>query len=116
MASEILTGLRVHRIFTTLGHYWISMKMLGEIRRMHLPGKVSLHEIAKRTGLSRNTVRALFAKIKLSLSVIFARFLSDTTHPAGLSPRPARRTLFSKSPRPLLRVVAEVDGFEQVVG
>ena len=24
---------------------------------MHLPGKVSLHEIAKRTGLSRNTVR-----------------------------------------------------------
>ena len=33
------------------------MEMLGRIRRMHLRDKVSLHEIAKRTGLSRNTVR-----------------------------------------------------------
>ena len=33
------------------------MEMLGKIRRMHLRDKVSLHEIAKRTGLSRNTVR-----------------------------------------------------------
>ena len=32
-------------------------EMLGRIRRMHLRDKVSLHEIAKRTGLSRNTVR-----------------------------------------------------------
>ena len=33
------------------------MEMLGRIRRMHLRDKVSLHEIAKRTGLSRNMVR-----------------------------------------------------------
>ena len=33
------------------------MEMLGRIRRMHMRDKVSLHEIAKRTGLSRNTVR-----------------------------------------------------------
>ena len=35
----------------------ITMEMLGRIRRMYLRDKVSLHEIAKRTGLSRNTVR-----------------------------------------------------------
>ncbi|HEX7633855.1 MAG TPA: helix-turn-helix domain-containing protein, partial [Noviherbaspirillum sp.] len=33
------------------------MEMLGRIRRMHLRDKLSLHEIAKRTGLSRNTIR-----------------------------------------------------------
>jgi len=33
------------------------MEMLGRIRRMYLRDKMSLHEIAKRTGLSRNTVR-----------------------------------------------------------
>ena len=37
----------------------ITMEMLGRIRRMYLRDKVSLHEIAKRTGLSRNTVRCL---------------------------------------------------------
>ena len=35
----------------------ITIKMLGRIRRMHLRDKLSLHEIAKRTGLSRNTLR-----------------------------------------------------------
>lgn len=35
----------------------ITMEMLGKIRRMHLRDKLSLHEIAKRTGLSRNTLR-----------------------------------------------------------
>ena len=34
------------------------MEMLGKIRRMHLRDKLSLHEIAKRTGLSRNTLRS----------------------------------------------------------
>jgi len=34
------------------------MEMLGRIRRMYLRDKLSLHEIAKRTGLSRNTVRS----------------------------------------------------------
>jgi transposase len=35
----------------------ITMEMLGRIRRMHLRDKLSLHEISKRTGLSRNTLR-----------------------------------------------------------
>jgi transposase len=33
------------------------MEMLGKIRRMFLRDKLSLHEITKRTGLSRNTIR-----------------------------------------------------------
>jgi transposase len=33
------------------------MEMLGKIRRMHLRDKMSLHAIAKQTGLSRNTLR-----------------------------------------------------------
>ena len=36
----------------------ITMEMLGKIRRMHLRDKLSLHEIAKRTGLPRNTIRS----------------------------------------------------------
>lgn len=36
----------------------ITMEMLGKIRRMYLRDKLSLHEIAKRTGLSRNTIRS----------------------------------------------------------
>ncbi len=35
----------------------ITMEILGRIRRMHMRDKLSLHEIAKRTGLSRNTIR-----------------------------------------------------------
>jgi hypothetical protein len=31
------------------------MEMLGRFRRMYLRDKLSLHEIAKRTGLARNT-------------------------------------------------------------
>lgn len=34
------------------------MDMLGKIRRMHLRDGIGIREIAKRTGLSRNTVRA----------------------------------------------------------
>ena len=33
------------------------MEMLGKIRRMYLRDKMSLHKIAKHTGLSRNTIR-----------------------------------------------------------
>jgi hypothetical protein len=36
------------------------MEMLGKVRRMHLRDKLSLHEISKCTGLSRNTLRAPF--------------------------------------------------------
>lgn len=35
----------------------ITMEMLGKVRRMHLRDKLSLHEVSKRTGLSRNTLR-----------------------------------------------------------
>ena len=35
----------------------ITMEMLGKIRRMHLRDKLSLHEITRRTGLARNTIR-----------------------------------------------------------
>ena len=35
----------------------ITMKILGKIRRLHLRDKLSLHEITKRTGLARNTIR-----------------------------------------------------------
>jgi len=33
------------------------MEMMGKIRRMYFRDKLSLHQIAKRTGLSRNTIR-----------------------------------------------------------
>ena len=35
----------------------ITIEVLGRIRRMYLRDKVSLHEMNKRTGMSRNTVR-----------------------------------------------------------
>ncbi len=35
----------------------ITMEMIGKVRRMYLRDKLSLHEIARRTGLSRNTIR-----------------------------------------------------------
>ena len=35
----------------------ITMEILGKIRRLYLRDKMSLHEITKRTGLSRNTIR-----------------------------------------------------------
>ena len=34
------------------------MEMLGKIRRMYLRDRLSFHQIAKRTGLSRNTIRS----------------------------------------------------------
>jgi transposase len=40
----------------------ITMEMLGKIRRMYLRDGLSLHEIAKRTGLSRNTIRGWVRK------------------------------------------------------
>jgi transposase len=45
------------------------MEMLGKIRRMYLRDKLSLHEIAKRTGLSRNTIRTWLREPKEVLSV-----------------------------------------------
>jgi transposase-like protein len=38
-------------------HRVISIEMMGKIRRMYFRDKLSLHQIAKRTGLSRNIFR-----------------------------------------------------------
>ena len=35
----------------------ITMEMIGKIRRMHFRDGMSLHQISKRTGISRNTIR-----------------------------------------------------------
>jgi transposase len=40
----------------------ITMEMYGKLRRMYLRDKLSLHEIARRTGLSRNTVKKWIKK------------------------------------------------------
>ena len=40
----------------------ITMELLGKIRRMHMRDKLSEREIAKRTGVSRNTVRKWLQK------------------------------------------------------
>jgi len=40
------------------------MEMFGKIRRMYLRDKLSLHEITKRTGLSRNTIGKWFRDSK----------------------------------------------------
>ena len=45
------------------------MDMLGKIRRMYLRDKLSLHEISKRTGLSRNTIRTWLRKPEGELSI-----------------------------------------------
>ncbi|SOQ09264.1 MULTISPECIES: hypothetical protein [Pseudomonas syringae group] len=43
------------------------MEMLGKIRRMYFRDKLSLHQIAKRTGLSRNTIRkCVTATVKMT--------------------------------------------------
>lgn len=38
------------------------MEMIGKIRRMYFRDKLSLHEITKRTGLARNTIRSWIRK------------------------------------------------------
>ena len=40
----------------------ITMEMLGKVRRMYLRDKLSLREITKRTGLSRNMIREWLRK------------------------------------------------------
>ena len=41
----------------------ITMEMFGKIRRMYFRDKLSLHEISKRTSLSRNTIRKWLREI-----------------------------------------------------
>jgi len=49
------------------------MEMIGKIRRMYLRDKMSLHEITKRTGLSRNTVRKWLRSPKETLPPTYRR-------------------------------------------
>lgn len=49
------------------------MEMIGKIRRMYLRDKMSLHEITKRTGLSRNTVRKWLRSPKETLPPSYRR-------------------------------------------
>ncbi len=45
----------------------ITMEMFGKIRRMYWRDKLSLHEIARRTGLSRNTLRRWLREEKVGV-------------------------------------------------
>ena len=52
----------------------ISMEMLGKIRRMYFRDKLSLHQIAKRTGLSRK----LFMRVSISNALSMCTALQAT--------------------------------------
>ena len=54
----------------------ITMEMLGKVRRMYLRDKLSLHEITKRTGLSRNTIRGWLRKPEDPARPTYCRTLS----------------------------------------
>jgi transposase len=51
----------------------ITMEMLGKVRRMYLRDKLSLHEISKRTGLSRNTLRKWLRKAEDTAPPLYRR-------------------------------------------
>ena len=59
----------------------ITMEMLGKIRRMHLRDKVSLHEIAKTRGLSRNTIRRWLRTPEETAAPVYRR----NEHPGKLT-------------------------------
>ncbi len=62
----------------------ITMEMIGKIRRMYLRDRLSLHEITKRTGLSRNTIRK------------WLRSPKETAHPTyRRSERPCKLSAFN---------------------
>ena len=51
----------------------ITMEMMGKIRRMYFRDKLSLHEITKRTGLSRNTIRRWVREPQLAAPPKYSR-------------------------------------------
>lgn len=51
----------------------ITMEMLGKIRRRHLRDKVSLHEIAKTTGLSGDTIRRWLIAAEETAASVYRR-------------------------------------------
>ena len=63
----------------------ITMEMIGKIRRMHFRDGLSLHQIAKRTGISRNTIRKWVRAPKLDNPPKYSR----RTTPGKLAPHSA---------------------------
>jgi len=51
----------------------ITMEILGKIRRLYWRDQLSLHEIAKRTGLSRNTIRSWLRKAEAAAPPTYRR-------------------------------------------
>ena len=51
----------------------ITMEILGKIRRLYLRDGLSLHEITKRTGLSRNTVRSWLRTAETAMPPTYRR-------------------------------------------
>ena len=102
----------------------ITMEMLGRIRRMYLHDTVSLHEIAKRTGLSRNTVRRWLRKPQevevptysrtagFSKLIGFVGELEQSLKADAPRPKRDRRT----APAPFVKIKATgyADGYTQV--
>lgn len=61
------------------------MEMIGKIGRMHFRDGLSLHQIAKRTGISRNTIRKWVRAPKLDNPPKYPR----RTTPGKLTPHSA---------------------------
>jgi transposase-like protein len=49
----------------------ITMEMLGKVKRLYSRDKKSLHEIAKTTGLSRNTIRKWVRHASVSTTSVY---------------------------------------------
>ena len=71
----------------------ITMEMLGRIRRMHVRDKMSVRAIAKRTGLSRNTLQKWLAILVLLCHKRRRRF---TELQCGQCPRATARAMPSR--------------------
>lgn len=65
----------------------ISMEMMGKIRRMYFRDKLSLHEIAKRTGLARNTIRKWVRAPEAKPPVYQRRAIFVSVRSSPLEPR-----------------------------
>ncbi len=82
----------------------ITMEILGKIRRMHIRDKISVRAIAKRTGLSRNTLQKWLAAPEevavpqyiraktFGKLVVFTDELEQSLKADALRPKQDRRT------------------------
>ena len=76
------------------------MGLLNIIRRMHLRQKLSIREIARRTGLSRNTVSKHLA--------------ADTVEPKFATPeRPSKLDPFAALPQSVWRTILRTGRFRR---